>query len=159
MPKLDDEKICSSVNNLDKNEKLEFKYNEKGDLTEIKKVSSDCYVITACYGLESNQLKTVKSKCKNLFVKNIFLFPFWFLYKYVVGEELAYLYSKGIYKKFIKSMIAEKILQYTKRKSLSLQIYLILLGTVGLLTLPVFLIIKSIRIMNEVIQNKISVVK
>ena len=122
-----------------------------GDITK-----SSCYVITASYGEHSSQLRYVRAKCKEMFVENIFLFPFWVLYKYIIGEELAYLYSAGIYRGFIKKMIAEKILEYTKTKSFALQLYLIMLGLSGFVLLPIFLAIKLVRISNKVFSRQIA---
>jgi len=151
--KYEEEQICTSLKDLKTNEKIIIDRDSEGNITGIeKRTKSDCYVVTACYGNNSSQLKQVKKSCKNLFVKNMFLLPFWFLYKYVIGEELAYLYSNGIFRIFIKKMIAEKIFEYTKTQSLSMQLYLVVLGVLGIVFLPVFLVVKLVRTISDVFQ-------
>ena len=151
--KYKEEQICTSLDNLKTDEKIIIKRDDGGNITEIeKRKKSDCYVITACYGDNSSELNYVRKSCKKLFVNNIFLFPFWLLYKYVIGEELAYLYSNRIYGKIIKTMIAEKIFEYTKTQSLSMQLYLVVLGVLGVVFLPLFLVVKLVRTISDVFQ-------
>jgi len=156
-----DSGIKIDVSKIDDDRKVVIDRDSSGRIksvsTESKVSESSCYVITASYGEHSSQLRYVRAKCKEMFVDNIFLFPFWVLYKYIIGEELAYLYSVGIYRSFIKTMIAEKIFKYTKTKSMITQFYLIILGLSGLLLLPIFLGIKLVRIVNKLFSKQLTI--
>jgi len=49
-------------------------------------------------------------------------------------------------------MIAEKIFEYTKTQSLSMQLYLVVLGVLGVVFLPLFLVVKLVRTISDVFQ-------
>ena len=111
---------------------------------------SDCYVVSATFGLNSRELMLVRARCKRAFLKNPFLMLGWCMYRFYGPIIASWSDRSPKFRNQAKRYLASPIVAATStnaRTSIPALTYLFLLSAVGILCLvPAVVISASISL-------------
>lgn len=106
--------------------------------------ASDCYVVTAIFGQNSQEFLQVKRKCRKTFLMNPVLTLGWCIYQYYGPILACWARSSSFGFLICKKFVAQPIINTTDKKiavSIFWMLYLLILSTIGILLFVPFFVI------------------